>query len=428
MYHAEANDSTPASGVRPVTQGTSHFFGFHDLSPWDASGRWLVCLRTGTADNHVPDADDIAELCVVDEATGDTRVLGTTRAWNWQQASRQRWLPGTGTPRVIYNVATERGFGARIVEVESEKGETIDWPVFDVGPSGDFALGVDFARLGRLYRSYGYQHRRSIVPKRPSEDGIFLIDLESGQGELLLSIAEVAGRVEPGAAANEHFFTHVSVAPDARRYCFLHRRPTPSGGVATDLVVADMHTGRWSVVARDRVSHFDWWGGEHIVAWTRENSAIRKIKEGGLGAITRPLFRLSRRMRGQWLRRSIYRESFRTYDVVDRSCRPFGAERIREDGHLQVNPRFDHIWVVDTYADRSGLQTLSLYDSRRDERLDLASLSTPGSISGTGWRCDLHPRWDPSGRKICVDSAHMGRRQLCVVDVSSEVEAWAGAA
>lgn len=425
---AELDDAAPDGVVRPVTGGASHFFGFHDLSPWDESGRQLVCLRSGVDENRVPDADDIAELCVVDEASGDTRILGTTRAWNWQQASRQRWLPGPGTPRVIYNVATERGFGARIVDVESEQGETIDWPVFDVAPGGDFALSVDFSRLGRLYRSYGYQHRRSLAPRRASEDGIFRVDLKSGQHELLLSIAEVAGSFEPRAAENEHFFTHVSVSPDARRYCFLHRRPTPSGGVATDLVVADMHTGLWSVLARDRVSHFDWWGAEHIVAWTRKNAAIRKIKEGGLGIITRPLFRLSRRMRGRWLRRSLYRESFRTYDVVDGGCRPFGVERIPEDGHPQVNPRLDHIWVIDTYADQSGLQTLSLYDASRDERLDVARLPTPDHISGTGWRCDLHPRWDPSGRRICVDSAHLGKRQLCVIDVSREVEARAGAA
>ena len=82
--------------------------------------------------------------------------------------------------------------------------------------------------------------------------------------------------------------------------------------------------------------HFDWWDAEHIVAWTRENAAIRKIKDGGLGVIARPLFRLSRRMRGRWLRRSLYRESFRIYDVVDRGCRPFGAERIPyiQHGHL----------------------------------------------------------------------------------------------
>ncbi|SVE55722.1 uncharacterized protein METZ01_LOCUS508576, partial [marine metagenome] len=33
-------------------------------------------------------------------------------------------------------------------------------------------------------------------------------------------------------------------------------------------------------------------------------------------------------------------------------------------------------------------------------------------------RCDLHPRWSPTGSMICFDSAHEGKRAVCVLHLS----------
>ena len=30
-------------------------------------------------------------------------------------------------------------------------------------------------------------------------------------------------------------------------------------------------------------------------------------------------------------------------------------------------------------------------------------------------RCDLHPRWDTEGRRVCVDTAVSGRREMRVL-------------
>ena len=34
-------------------------------------------------------------------------------------------------------------------------------------------------------------------------------------------------------------------------------------------------------------------------------------------------------------------------------------------------------------------------------------------------RCDLHPRSDPSGRLVTIDSAHAGGRQLYLLDIAA---------
>jgi Tol biopolymer transport system component len=53
--------------------------------------------------------------------------------------------------------------------------------------------------------------------------------------------------------------------------------------------------------------------------------------------------------------------------------------------------------------------------------MDLLQLATQPKIQETGWRCDFHPRWHPNEQKICFDSAHSGRRQICVLDVKEQV-------
>ena len=397
----------------------SYFFGFHDLTPWEPSGERLVCLRARLEERRLPEAQDLAEVCVV--AAGEPAVaVGETRAWNWQQAARQQWVPG-GASRIVYNVATDGGFAARLVDLASGAGRTLDGPVYQVARDGRFALGLDYLRLSRLYRSYGYAHR--ALPAAPPADraGVTRIDLQTGAATVVVSLAEVAelARID---AQREQFLTHVSIAPDDKALCFLHRALTASGGVETRLLWARIDGTGLRVLADDRVSHFGWWDAGRIVAWTRENRAIRRVKTGALARFARPLFRLSRRLRGAWVRQHVYGEEFRAYDPQSGRSRPFARGVIDCDGHPQVNPTHRDVWVNDTYPDADGEQTLMLYHAVTAERCDVARLATPAEIRETGWRCDLHPRWDPAGRRICVDSAHRGRRRLYVLDVSSTLE------
>ncbi len=413
--------SAPVATPADADAGQSCFFGFHDLTPWDPSGERLVCLRTRCEEERLPQAQDLAEICVVDGAGGHAVAIGQTDAWNWQQAARQQWVPGS-RPRIVYNVATRDGFAARIVEVDTGASRDLDAPVYQTASDGRFALGLDYLRLSRLYRSYGYAHRALPEPPPADRAGVTRVDLGTGAATVLVSLAEVAERVgiDP---RREQFLTHVSIALDDRSLCFLHRAVAASGGVETRLLWARADGTGLRVLADDRVSHFGWWDAERIVAWTRENRAIKRVKSGVLARFARPLFRLSRRLRGTWVRQHVYGEEFRVYEPASGRSRPFARGVIDRDGHPQVNPVHRDVWVNDTYPDAGGEQVLMLYHAGTGERADVARLPTPPAIRETGWRCDLHPRWDPAGRRICVDSAHGGRRRMYVLDVSAALEA-----
>jgi hypothetical protein len=186
-------------------------------------------------------------------------------------------------------------------------------------------------------------------------------------------------------------------------------------------VVANTDGSGARVLLDDKMSHFDWRDNDHVIVWCRKNSAIKKLKELKALALARVLYRLSRKIRMNAVRQGLYNESFREVDVNTGESVPVGKGVLAEDGHPQVNPCNRDIWINDTYPNPEHIQTLMLYNQRTNQRLDLLHLPTQPALQETGWRCDFHPRWHPQGQRVCFDSAHLGRRQLCILDVETAV-------
>jgi hypothetical protein len=52
------------------------------------------------------------------------------------------------------------------------------------------------------------------------------------------------------------------------------------------------------------------------------------------------------------------------------------------------------------------------------KRHDVAQFPAHPNFLAPALKCDLHARWDRSGTRIALDSAHSGSRQLYIVDVA----------
>lgn len=401
--------------LKNVTTGFSHFVGFHDLTPWNTATDELICLRTETQEDHVPVHGDEAEVVTLSESGEEEWVIGTTRAWNWQKGARQRWLPALGRRVVAWNAATAAGFECRIHDLEAGTERVIPYALYDICDHAGFGLSLDFQRLYTHQPGYGYDHPGNVKPI----DGIVRVDLHNGEARTVLPVGAFLEKQGLSQALGEHYFTHIQISPDGRRYVFMHRCFLASGGLINHLVVGETDGRAFRVILDDKMSHFDWADNDHILVWGRKNAVIRRLKESKLLVVARALYRLSRRIRFNAVRQGLYNECFRLIDVRDGSTMDIGKGVLTEDGHPQVNPVRTGLWVNDTYPDSSLVQTLMLYDLPTNRRVDLLRLQTQSSIKETGWRCDFHPRWKPDGRMVCFDSAHLGRRQVCVVDVSN---------
>lgn len=83
-----------------------------------------------------------------------------------------------------------------------------------------------FARLARTRPGYGYVtvHDPWASEKAPDKDGIYLLNLKSGEVNLLILLEQISNfKVRPDMKGAVHWFNHLLFSPDYKRFIFLHR-------------------------------------------------------------------------------------------------------------------------------------------------------------------------------------------------------------
>jgi len=192
--------------VRQITTGpANHFFGYigHVQNiPWNGSGRYIVALRT-TFQDRLPDADDPAEVVLIDTRDDySVRVLDQCRGWNPQQGTMFYWNPEQPDTQFLFNDRDRRSGKVFCVLFDIAKGRRVreyrfvDTPVGNSGVAqngGQFAA-INYARMARLRPVTGYKGAFDWTAgdAHPQDDGIFNVDIDSGEKSLLVSFATIA--------------------------------------------------------------------------------------------------------------------------------------------------------------------------------------------------------------------------------------------
>ncbi|MEE4236719.1 MAG: hypothetical protein V2I51_08360, partial [Anderseniella sp.] len=285
-----------------------------------------------------------------------------------------------------------------------EKGEqsVLDRPIYALLPDGSTGFSLNFARLAVHRPGYGYAgglDPHADAP-HPAADGIWRIDLASGQSDLVVSLAELAAR-DPKASMQGawHYLNHIQPSRCGQRIAFFHiwhkdakdwevRLYTcrPDGSDLTCL----LDTGF--------ISHYDWRDDDTILIWANRPGAPARFLLITHQDDAHP-------STGSQVPR---------FDV-------FGDASLQEDGHCTFSP--DRQWVLnDTYPDTHQKRTLMLVRAGDARRIDIARLHSPKSRWWGEIRCDLHPRWSRDGRQICIDSVHDGSRQMYIVDIGHIIQ------
>ncbi|MBM4018313.1 MAG: hypothetical protein FJ288_08310 [Planctomycetes bacterium] len=388
---AMAQTQAQAVEARPITGGPKHhFFGYYEKCPWDASGRLHLALEVPFIDRQ-PRADDAAIVGLIDTAEGNRfQPLDETLAWCWQQGTMLRWMPGAEDRLITYNKREGEDFYSVVRDVRSGQVRRLPRPLYAVSPDGKYALTLNFSRLARTRPGYGYEGGRDpwAADKRPAEDGIFRVDLATGDARLILSLDRAAGlRPKDSMKDAEHWFNHIQINTDGSRFAVLHRwRPPGARSWETRTLTAGPDGSDAFILADDGYwSHYDWLDRERILA----HAAAGSIRAYHLFT-----------------------------DRTDRA-EAIGAGVLTTDGHCSFPP--DRRWVLtDTYPDKERKRTLILWRWPGGPRVDIGRFFAPPALDGPT-RCDLHPRWSRDGKKVSIDSAHEGMRQIYVLDVEKIV-------
>lgn len=377
--HRDARMVSVGEWVQAPIEDGDYFFGYYDKTPWSADMRQLVMHRI---------VGDEIEILLCDREARSVEVLGRSLAWNYQQGSMAQWLPSSTRPAVIYNDLSGEDLVARIVILGAES-RTVPFPIQVVHPRLPIALSLNYKRLMWLRPDYGYAPPVANFDARQDEarDGIWSIDLESGNVKLIVSLAELMD-TEPNSEmiGSHHKVNHALYSPEGSRFVFLHRWFGPKGKFSRLFVATQDGADRRLLLDDRMVSHFNWLDEDRLLVWARtaDKGDRYYLVDVGTG---------ERMVVGE------------------------GVLDLYGDGHPSYSP--DGRWIVtDTYPNKGRQRTLLLYEVETARCVEVGRFFSPWSFDTTA-RCDLHPRWSPDGTLISIDSAHEGRRRSYIVDVGN---------
>jgi hypothetical protein len=399
--HLNAADSSYPP-VRTITRGPAHhWFGYYDKFQFDPTNRFVLSGQVAF-EHRTPRPDDVIKVGMVDTANGDEWLeLGESRAWGWQQGCMLQWRPGTKS-EILWNDRDGDRYVCRLLDVETRKRRALPSPVYTVSADGSFGLAADFARIQVMRPGYGYvgladSHADDLAPK---DSGVFRVNLDGGEPKLILSLADIARIPHQGVVLEKrwHYFNHLLIAPDSKRFIVLHRWRSrhqetgmPTGGFSTRMITANVDGSDVYVLdPSGHTSHFIWRDPEHVCMWTRP--------QGKKAAFY------------------LFRDRTRDVEVV-------GEGVMRHNGHNTYVPGTDNAWILnDTYPGKDRKQRPYLYHVPSQCRVELGAFLSPRVYTGE-WRCDTHPRSSRDGRRVCIDSPHLGGgRQLHLIDVSKIID------
>lgn len=375
--------------VCPIEAREGYFFGFHDRTPFSTDESRILAHHTTIPVRMPKDGETLGVGYFdfsADGTMGAYHTLGQSAAWNYHKGCRLQWLDDH---HIIYNSRQGSQPIAVVTALDGSVVRTLPVAIDTVSEDGRWATAFSYERLHVLMPGYGYEGVKDagcLDEAAPEGTGLYLVNTETGEVEMLASLASLCRSVPGQSVADmQHFVTHTEFSKDGRYVSFLHR------WIGEDyrrrfsrLGVYDRSNGQLQFLdTTGMVSHYVWNDRNEIIAYC-------SVKEG---------------------------DAHVCFRVEEGTYEPVCLGRLNVDGHQSMIT--DDEFVTDTYPDRRRMASLYRVNMARHTFQRIAYLYSPKRFQTKDFHkhiaCDLHPRMSPSRRYVCFDSVYTGERSLCVM-------------
>lgn len=395
----------PASGMlstttRQITFGSRHhffgYFGHVRTIPWNASGRYLVALRTEYQD-RMPQPGEPTEIVLLDAQDDySVRVVERTRAWNFQQGTMLYWNPDAPETQFFFNDRDPQTQQVFCVLYDVSRGKRIreyrfaDQPIGNSGVAqqGGWFLGINYGRLDRLRPVTGYPGAYDWTAggsaTHPVDDGVFRVNVETGEQTLLVSfkqMADVLRAEHPDVDDKELFINHTLWSRSDARVFFYVRGdfevrgqrldvPCTINADGTELRPLSLHIG----------GHPEWESDWRLIGVRDDRQILFDVVENEVAGL-----------------------------LTEEDIFP------KPGGDIALSP--DGTWFVNGHG-KGGKNYYTIL-----RRSDGAWVRTDGfnrgEFTGGALRIDPSPNWNRDGTRLMVVALDEARtRQMFVIDVS----------
>lgn len=360
--------------------GGHYFFGYYDLQPFDSTGRYHLCHKA-PFENRIPAENDICELGMIDLQTNRFIPYAETTAWNFQQGALLRWY--RDDQHILFNTRE----GCCILDICTGEKKILPRAIADVSKDGNWGLCINFARIFDFRPGYGYAGMKDpyFDEKAPSDDGVFLMNMETGEARLIAdypTLREV--KYQPPYSDCKLLINHINFNPSGTHYVMLFRNfYEPGSRWATQLLAGDLQGNLRCLGEFGVYSHY---------AWKNDRELLIFCKQDG--------------KKGLYL-----------FDIHTGDCRLLDAPHPEQDIHCLYSPCGRYV-SGDGYPEADDCRALHLIDTQKKTDTVLCrSLAWQYTKDQVEFRTDLHARFDPTGKRISYDSNHIGSRCICLLEL-----------
>lgn len=356
-------------------KGKHCYFGYYDKSPLDSNNIRVLFVRLPKDAKE----GDVAEVCLYDMTSKTQSVIGKTSAWNWQQACMEQWVNDDVVSYNCYDAA-KKVYQAVHHNLSTGKDKVLSRAAYAYNMSYTKYLSLNFYRLDKYAKGYGYPYQVDSMDEK--EDGIWEVDVETGDIQLLLSLSDVMAFNPHYSEGIQHYINHVTYCPDENYVMFIHRWQERGETFTSRLLLLNKETGEISTILDNgHVSHY---------CWKNEKELL--------------IFATNKEMQKGYMIVNIYTGETSMVEGLP-----------LEDGHPSYS--VDGRWILtDTYPNNGRKQFLFLFDTEKKQLQVVDKLWSPFKFYNE-FRCDLHPRWSKDNKYVVVDNTATGVRTLNIYKV-----------
>ena len=369
------------------------FFAYYDIpaiSGSNAAGeKYHLCHRVSFM-NRMPTPNDLCDIGYIDLSTGNYTSVAQTNASNFQQGAMLQWSMCKPDSEIMYNFFDGQDYRCCVQDIFTGEKRVLSRPIASVSPNGRYGISINFNRIYDFRPGYGYCNYKDKFydEDAPADDGIFLVDMQSGESRLIADYTKLASTFKD-SEGRKLVVNHITFNTESNRFVFL-LRPFPNNDKkwVTALGTGDLEGNIYNLCDYSVESHYHWRDGETLLIYSNpypgtgtENTGLYEYKD-----LTHEIFR---------------------YDT------PF----FKDDIHCSYSPDRRYI-LGDGYPDAEGYRAILFYDRQTKKETILGKFYGP-NLNPIDIRSDLHARWSKSGKWISLDSIHEGFRGMYTMDLSS---------
>ncbi len=363
------------------------YFGYYDLPQINKDGTkaLAICLP-----HHARPGKNDAKIGFFTLPDGIFHSVANTSAWCWQQGSRLRWHP-FNNEIIIFNAIVDGQPVTHLYNINTRSIQrTYEKALYDFSADMKYGISLNFFRLQKLRPGYGYNNSTSETLSNccPKKDGLFLVDLTSGQSEMILSIFDVSALI-PEANRYEHYFNHVSFAPSGQKFMVYHLYIDKSSGKRyVKVYVYYLNSRTYKEIPIKNPAHYCWKNDDELLFTYIDKNGIVK---------------------------------YLSWNVENGNNKCIGENILTGDGHPTTF--HEEYLVSDTYPNKYQFQTAFIYDYKNNKKIPLIKLFHH-PVRFHDMRCDLHPRvhFFEDVCKITIDTTSSGHRKILILNSTKILE------